>query len=160
MSWKTNPIMEWWDERTWLDIDETQANPDYHKWIKISDHNRSPLTVAFERIENKNRMVDGTLRRSVVTKKRTWSCGWTMLPSEKGTLLANGDRAGSWMEKFHFDTDGSFLMRLRKGSDEPKATTDASIEEVRVMITDFSKEVTKRGPATDLWSLDLTLEEV
>jgi hypothetical protein len=139
--------MEWWD---------TRGTP---AWVKISDHNRSPLSVDVERIENKQRMADGTLRRYSVTKKRTWSCSWENLPSEEGNLLANG-KAGSWMEQYHNDTDGSFLMRLRKGADQGKATSDSSIEEVRVIISDFSKEVTKRGPNTDLWSLDITLEEV
>lgn len=147
MSWKTNPIMEWWDVRG------TPA------WVKITDHNRSPLSVNVERFETNTRMSDGTLRRYYVTKKRTWSCSWENLPSEEGTLLANG-KAGSWMEDFHDETNGSFLMRLRKGADVNKNVTDATIEEVRVMITDFSKEVTKRGPNTDLWSLDITLEEV
>lgn len=144
MSWKNNPIMEWWDVR------------DTPGWVKISDHNRSPLSISTERFETNTRMADGTLRRYYVTKKRTFSCSWENLPSEEGTLLANG-KAGSWMEQFHNDTNSSFLIRLRRGSDQ---NTETGIEEATVMITDFSKEVTKRGPNTDLWSLDITLEEV
>lgn len=149
MSWKTNPIMEWWD---------TRGTP---QWVKITDHNRSPLSVSWERLESKQRMVDGTLRRYVVTKKRTWSCSWENLPSATGASLLAGGQAGDWMEQFHFDTDGSFLMRLRRGSDTNTPTNSlSSTQEVRVMITDFSKEVVKRGPITDLWSLSITLEEV
>ena len=150
--WKDNPVMEWWDTRIYT------GHP-AASWMKVSDHNRSPLTVDVERIENKQRMVDGTLRRHVVAKKRTWSTSWDKLPSRASALLVNR-QVGEWMETFHNDTDGSFLMRLRDGGDQNKATTDASIEEVRVMIIDFSKEVTKRGPTTDLWSLSITLEEV
>jgi hypothetical protein len=144
--------MEWWDTRT---------TP---QWVKITEHNRSPLSVSYERLESKQRMVDGTLRRYVIGKKRTWSCSWDNLPSASGTLLVSGE-GGNWMEKYHYDVDGSFWMRLRKGSDQ--AVTDTSVpgdagpvEEVQVMITDFSKEVIKRGPNTDLWSLSITLEEV
>jgi len=39
-------------------------------------------------------------------------------------------------------------MQLRTG--------DGTIEVVTVMISDFSKEVTKRGPGIDLWSLSVT----
>lgn len=141
MSWKTNPIMEWWDG---------------FSWVKISDHNRSPLSVDIERIENKKRMADGTLRRYVVSKKRSFSCSWDNLPSKKVQLLANGE-AGEWMEEFHNTHDGAFMIRLREGSD---INSEIGIEEVEVMISDFSKEVLKRGPNTDLWSLSITLEEV
>lgn len=141
MSWKTNPIMEWWDG---------------FSWVKISDHNRSSLSIDIERIENKKRMADGTLRRYVVSKKRSFSCSWDNLPSKKVQLLANGE-AGEWMEEFHNTHDGAFMIRLREGSD---INSEIGIEEVEVMISDFSKEVLKRGPNTDLWSLSITLEEV
>ena len=48
MSWQENAIMFWHDGST------------YHK---ITDHNRQPLSVSVERIENKQRMAGGTLRR-------------------------------------------------------------------------------------------------
>jgi hypothetical protein len=152
MTWKDNPIMEWWDTRIYTG--HAAAS-----WVKISDHNREPLSVSIERIETKQRMADGTMRRYVVAKKRSWSTSWALLPSRTASLLVNG-QSGEWMEKFHNETDGSFLMRLRDGDDSNKATTDSSIEEVKVMIDTFSKEITKRGPTTDLWSLDLTLVEV
>lgn len=156
MSWKTNPIMEWYDTRTTVN---GVANPNKNKWVKISDHGRSPLSISVERIENKQRMADGTLRRYVVSKKRTFDCSWENFPDRDGAFLANG-QAGQWMEDFHNDQDSSFRMRLRSGEDQGKATTDASIEEVNVMIVDFSKEVVKRGPAFDLWTIDISLEEV
>lgn len=151
-TWKDNPIMEWWDTRVYV------GHP-AASWVKISDHNRQPLAVTVERIETKQRMADGTMRRYVVAKKRSWSTSWENLPSRAGSLLVNG-QSGEWMEQFHSDTDGSFLMRLRKGGDQSKDTTDSTIEEVRVMISDFSKSTVKRGVNTDLWTLDLTLEEV
>lgn len=146
MSWTTNPIMEWWDDRQ-------------NTWVRISDHGRSPLSISVERFENKQRMANGRLRRYIVAKKRTFSCSWDNIPDKATTFLTNG-MPGSWMEEFHNDTDGSFRMRLRAGSDVGKPMADSSLEEVEVMISDFSKEVTKRGPAFDLWNLDITLEEV
>lgn len=151
MPWVTNTIMEWLDPRP--------SSPTYNQWIQISDHGRSPLSVAVERIENKQRMANGTLRRYVVSKKRTWSVSWENFPNKATTFLANG-QPGEWMEKFHNEVDGSFKMRIRTGSDSDVVygSTEGAI--VNVMIVDFSKEIFKRGKAFDLWSLDMSLEEV
>lgn len=145
-SWTTNPIMEW-------SVDGGTT------WTKISDHGRSPLSVSVERIENKQTMADGTRRRYTVTKKKTWSTSWENLPDKASAFLTNG-QPGDWMENFHNTVDGSFLMRLREGSDRDATFTGTQGEVYEVMIADFSKEIVKRGQSFDLWNLDLTLEEV
>lgn len=141
MGWQENAIMQWRDAGG--------------IWRKITDHNRSPLDISVERIENKQRMVDGTLRRHVITKKRTFSASWDMLPSTNakgtGTGTVDGGWAGEDIQEFHNETDGEFQMQLRGG--------DGQVETVTVMISDFSKEVIKRG-IVDFWSLSITLEEV
>lgn len=123
---------------------------------RITDHNRSPLTVDFERIERKQRMVDGTLRRYTVAKKRTWSCSWEMLPSKNtgpaNTGTVDAGLSASEIESFYYTHDGPFNMQLRDGNGNVTTHT--------VMLSDFSKEVVKRGPNTDFWNLDITLEEV
>lgn len=155
MSWANNPIMEW-------SVDNGTT------WIKVTDHGRSPLTVGVERIENKQTMVSGTKRRYVVAKKRTFSCSWDNLPDKSTSFLANGTTYGNWIEEFYNSTDGAFQMRLRSGSDQTIAdptragtVNDPDNERIfKVMFSEFSKEVLKRGPAFDLWSLSITLEEV
>jgi len=141
MAWTDNAAMFWNQNGTFR---------------KITDHKRSPLTVSIERIENKQRMVDGTLRRYTVAKKRTWSASWDMLPSKNGVAgylsTADGGWAGQDIEAFHNSTDGAFQMQLRRG--------DGTVETVNVMIADFSKEIVKRGPGIDFWNLSITLEEV
>lgn len=148
MSWTENAAMFWHDGTTFK---------------KITDHNRTPLSISVERFERKQRMANGTLRRYSVAKKRTWSASWDMLPSRNdaagGITTADGGWAGKDIENFHNSTDGAFRMRLRAGRDSEKAITDGTIEEVTVMITDFSKEVVKRG-VVDFWNLSITLEEV
>jgi hypothetical protein len=138
--YKDNTIMYWHDGT---------------QFRKITDHGRSSLSETIERIENKSRTVDGTLRRYSVTKKRAWSCSWDMLPSTntkvKGIKTADGGYAGEDIEAFHDSKDGAFQMQLRRG--------DGTVTTVSVMITDFSKEVVKRG-LVDFWNLDITLEEV
>lgn len=124
---------------------------------RITDHNRSSLVQDYERIERKQRMADGTLRRHTVVKKRTWSTSWDNLPRTNtpgagGMTTADGGWSASQIEDFHDLQDGAFSMQLRHG--------DATIETVNVMISDYSREVAKRGPNQDLWNISITLEEV
>lgn len=151
MSWKENSIMFW----------ELEGD-----LLKVTDHNRSPLAEDIERIENKRRMADGTLRRYSVAKKRTWSCSWDMLPSTNnitgGLKTADGGLAGEDIERIHDRINYPFKMVLRRGSAKGQIVPAASNENfyiVNVMISDFSKEVVKRG-RVDLWNVSITLEEV
>ena len=136
-------------------------------WEKITDHNRAPIQVSVERIESSNRMANGTMRRYVIAKKKEWTLSWDNLPSRRnpvkggktGLTTVDGGWAGEDIEAFHNSKDGAFLMRIRGGDDENKLITDSTIEEYNVMITSFSKEITKRG-IVDLWSLSITLTEV
>lgn len=139
MAWKDNSMMFWNNGST---------------FVKVTDHNRSALTVDYERIERKQRMADGTLRRHTVAKKRTWACNWDMIPSTNvaGMKTADGGLSGEEIEAFHDVNNGQFQMQLRKGN--------GVITTVTVMIAEFSKEVVRRGPNADLWNLSITLEEV
>jgi hypothetical protein len=50
-------------------------------FITLSDHNRGSLDFGVQRIENRQRMVNGRMRSYWVADKRTLSVSWTMLPS-------------------------------------------------------------------------------
>lgn len=151
MSWKENSLVHW----------EVEG-----ELKKVSDHNRSPLNEDVERIENKRRMADGTLRRYSITKKRTWSCDWSMLPSTNsipgGMQTADLGLAGEDLERISNTINTPFKMVLRRGSAKGlpvPAESDDNFYIVNVMISDFSKEVVKRGKV-DLWNVTITLEEV
>lgn len=161
MAWTTNPVMSWRSTTGTV--------------IRLSDHGRSPLSENIERIENKNRMADGTLRRYTVAKKRSWSCSWDSLPSTNNAPVGNlktadGGMAGEDLENWARDNDGIFRLILRRGSAIDKAAPnpaegllpyqDADFYIANVMITEFDKEVVKRGRYVDLWDLSVTLEEV
>jgi hypothetical protein len=151
--WKDNAIMEW-------------------SGTKVSDHGRSALSENTERIGTDKRMADGTLRRQNVAVKRQWSVSWENLPS---TSVAgrfspvDGGMSGDDMENFFYANPGKFRMVLRRGTainlpspNPPESALpyeDANFYVVNVMITEFNKEVHKRG-ATDIWNVSVTLEEV
>lgn len=143
----TNVAMEWYDDDPLVD-----------DWVKITDHNRSPIDVSVERIETKDRMANGTLRRYVVAKKRSWSTSWERLPSKNGLPgfedTVDGGIAGEDIEAFHNDKDGSFALRI-VGADGVVVAT------ATVMISDFDKAVVKRSSGgMEFWDLSITLEEV
>lgn len=146
------------------------ADGNFHK---ITDHGRAPLSESYERIERKSRMADGTLRRYTVSKKRNWSTSWSNLPSTNESLgmkTVDGGWSGKEMENYYHEQDGAFLMVLRNGSAITKAMPvitsntvfpyqDDDFYIARVMLSDFTKDVVKRG-ASDLWEVSVTLEEV
>lgn len=131
-SFLTNQIMYWNDE-------------------KVSDHGRAPLEVSPERIERKDRMVRGTLRKYVVDQKRTWTTSWKDLPTLKAEVVDNG-MTGPEMKDFVDSTPGPFTVTFRDGPGNQTIAT--------VMISDFSYTVNKRGTLNDFWDVDVTLEEV
>lgn len=152
--WKNNTIMLW------------AGN-------KITDHGRQPLGQQVERIGTDKRMADGTLRRMHIGLKRTWTASWENLPSINGagTLYktADGGWSGSQMENFYNITPGKFRMILQKGTAQgvtppnPAESAlpyeDTNFYICNVMLTEFSKEVRKRG-SVDYWNVSVTLEEV
>lgn len=117
---------------------------------KISDHNRSELSVDVERIENSRRMANGTLRKYVVADKRRFSVSWSDLPHSRSWTV-DGFWGGQEIENFYNSNAGEFTLRVTHG--------DGRLESWQVVFTDFGKEITKRGEF-DFWQVNVTMEEV
>lgn len=154
MSWKNNAIL-------YVSADNGTS------WDMLTDHNREPLDITFKRIEKTQRMANGTLRRYSVAKKKSVGVSWKNLPSRRnpsyagktGITTVDDGWAGEDIELFYNNNDGPVIIKLRGGDDESKAITDGTIEIVNVLITDFSKTITKRG-VVDFWDLSITFEEI
>lgn len=136
-NYKTNQIMYW------------GAN-------KVSDHNRGPLQESFELVERKSRMANGRLRKYFVSQKKNWSVSWENIPSTNsvvnGLKTVDGGMSGKEMEAFYLANAGtSFTMTLRDGQ--------GGTSTYNVMISSFSKDITKRG-IVDLYDISVTIEEV
>lgn len=132
------------------------AKPRLIRWtnangtLMVTDHNRSPLSIDVERIETAKRMANGTMRKYWVADKRTFSTSWTMLPN-LSTFTVDGHAGADDIENFYDATVGAFDMRLTYGNGPE--------ELYRVMFTDFSKSLEKRGKF-DFYEVDVTMEEV
>jgi hypothetical protein len=138
------------------------------EYLYISDNNRAELAVSFERIEYKQRMINGTMRSYHVADKKNFSTSWDKLPSRKTQVTEyNADTrnkfaGGQEMLKWYENHTGDFWMLLVYDVDSTVATADIkkNVEVVNVFFESFSYNVLERGSDLDLWNIDLSLVEV
>jgi hypothetical protein len=128
------------------------AKPRLMRWSgnAISDHNRSELQISPERIEKKQRMADGTMRKYVVADKRTFTVSWRDLP-HSASFTVDGFWGADEMSAFYLATFGEFDLEITYG--------DTSTETFSVIFSDFNSGISKRG-AFDFWDVSVTMEQV
>jgi hypothetical protein len=117
---------------------------------KITDHNRSELSLDVERIEKSSRMANGTLRRYVIADKKTFSCSWDMLPA-RARFTVDGNWGALEMEQFYETVKNGFNLELNYASQEP--------ENYHVLFDSFGSRLVKRG-VYDFYEVSVTLVEV
>lgn len=130
----------------------TFAKPALMTWDgnKISDHNRDPLAIDVNRIEESTRMANGTMRKYIIADKRTFSTGWTNLP-QTASLTVDGFWGKNEIETWWNTKPGSFQLKVFYG--------DGTNETYNVMMTKYSAEISKRGNF-DFWRVTVEMEEV
>jgi hypothetical protein len=69
-----------------LTAEETQD-----QFLILSDHNRGEINISTQRIEKKQRMINGTMRSFHIADKLNISTSWNMLPSRQSFIRANWD---------------------------------------------------------------------
>lgn len=127
------------------------SDPEYAS-RRVSDHNRSPINMGFEKIEYKRRMADGTLRRYVVATKKTIKVSWEDLPRQNDQTADKFWGANSIRDFYETSGDDAFWVTINYG--------DGTNEQIKVMFTDFNMRLSKRSIYTDLYNVDFGLEEV
>ena len=118
---------------------------------KLSDHNRSELAISPERIENRRRMADGTMRTFFVAQKRTFKTSWEDLPRDDNQT-ADGFMGTNSIVNFYNAHKGSFEIVLTRA--------DNSTETVLVMFDSFDYKLSKRSTYTELYNIEMSLVEV
>jgi len=135
-------------------------------YLYVSDNNRAELAVSFERIEYKQRMINGTMRSYHVADKKNFSTSWEKMPSRKTQVTeysaSSNFAGGQEMLKWYEDHTGDFWMLLVYDVDSTVATGDIkkNVEKVNVFFENFSYNIVERGFDLDLWNIDLSLVEV
>ena len=131
--------------------------------LYLTDDNRSALSVNPIRIENKRRMIDGTMRSVWVNDKKEFSTSWSNIPSRKlnGSDSITSDSFGAGLDiKNWYDTyTGDFWVMFVYDTNDAD-DVDTSVELYNVFISSFDYDVVKRGQYNDLWDVSLSLVEV
>jgi hypothetical protein len=60
-------------------------------FLILSDHNRGEINIGTQRIEKRQRMINGTMRSVHIADKITLSTSWTNLPSRQAAIRGNFD---------------------------------------------------------------------
>ena len=157
------------------------------QFLILSDHNRGELNFSTERIEQRQRTINGRMRSYHIADKLSMSVSWSNLPSRAHALpaefdssgvsnflrstneyTADGGAGGVELLDWYENHKGSFWMFLSYdkysnfGKDEAAyGNLNKYNQIVEVFIADFNYSVQKRGGNNlDLWNVSVTLEEV
>lgn len=157
-------------------------------FIILSDHNRGEIDFSTNRIEKRERMINGRMRSHHIADKLSLSVSWSNLPSRSfstnplfdsstgaaranvndGRFTVDGGAGGADLLDWYDNHQGSFWVYLAYDKpsefaqeDDPYKHLAKYTEFVEVFFSDFQYSVVKRGANThDFWNVSLSLEEV
>lgn len=87
------------------------------QFLILSDHNRSALEMSTERIEQRQRMANGTMRSYHIADKLTISTSWSMLPSRSFKNYPNFNNADTDSAADIDNTGEASLLVASKSAD-------------------------------------------
>ncbi len=170
-------------------VDTEETDPDLlDQFIILSDHNRGDMQFNTQRIEQRQRTINGRMRSYHIADKLSMSVSWNMLPSrgyaglagydeETGIspdirttdeYTADGGAGGVELLDWYENHQGPFWMYLAydkytnlEGQTYQYNALNRYNQIIQVYFADFSYSVVKRGGNNhDLWNISVTLEEV
>jgi hypothetical protein len=158
------------------------------QFLILSDHNRGEISFTPQRIEQRQRTINGRMRSYHIADKMIISFSWTNLPSRAffqnaefdtttgispyqnnlQEFTADGGAGGVEILDWYNSHPGPFWMYLAYdkysnfGDDNAAFGHLAQYNEIiQVYFADFNYSVVKRGGNTfDLWNISVSLEEV
>jgi hypothetical protein len=153
------------------------------QFLMLTDDNRSPLDFSDERIEKRERMINGRMRSYHTADKMKISTSWNMIPSRSHSNVPSFNLATGKSPHTSYTTDGgagaadmlewydghkgSFWVFLAydrkgifKGTEAPYDHLQQYNQLIEMFISSFSYSVEKRGTKFDYWNVSVTLEEV
>lgn len=74
-------------------------------WYPLTDHNRAPINISMERIEQSQRMADGTMRKYVIANKNIFDTSWSFIPAATQTISS---LSGNNIAAFKPTVDGNY----------------------------------------------------
>jgi len=135
------------------------------KFRRVSEHNRSEFNIGTIRIEQQQRMANGTLRKYHVADKKSFNVSWLMLPSFRNET-ADGGWAAEDLKAFYESSagKGSFDIKINPGPFSTTLVEDSSGSLVdyytyTVVFTSCDFVIVKRGLQT-YWNVSISMEQV
>jgi hypothetical protein len=135
------------------------------RFRRLTEHNRSPLSINTERIESSQRMANGTLRKYFVADKLNLNASWEMIPSFRNETVDGGWGAED-LKEFYESAAGRGAFRIKLNptvfSTELIEQSDGALADdytYTVMFTSCDFTVLKRG-LQPFWSVNISLEQV
>ena len=155
-----------------------QVSLDGIDWYSLSDHNRQPINITYNLVEQADRMANGTMRKYVVARKFVIKVDWKDFPTLDSYLVDYknpasiespfGPFAGAWIKQFYENNNFQpIYVRLNFAQQEPYTQSSNTIPngtymdsktigqngEARVyqaFMTTFTYNVNKRTKGTNI----------
>lgn len=163
----------------------TEAQLD-DSFLILSDHNRAEISITPQRIEQRRRMINSTMRSYHNADKLTIATSWNMLPSRSFSDAANFDQntglsvlsnstdqytsdggaGGVAMLDWYETHTGPFWVLLsydkyKNFSNDQYHNLAKYSQAVQMYLTSFTYTIVKRGGSNyDMWNISINLEEV
>ena len=135
--------------------------------IKLSEHNRQPVSISTTRIEQSKRMSNGTFRKFFIADKEAISVSWNMLPSFS-TFTVDGGYGAVDLKAFYEGTAAKSAGAL-----SGRSTFDVSInygsvtKQLEMVFTSCSFEIVRRNvkentgdTPQEFWNVSISMEQV
>jgi hypothetical protein len=143
----------------------SQSSATQLRFRRVTEHNRDPLSITTNRIENSQRMSNGTLRKYFIADKLNLSISWEMIPSFRNETVDGGWGAEDLKTFYESEAgQGSFRIKLNPTvfSVDLIEQSDGALADdytYNMMFTSCDFTVIKRG-IQPFWSVNISLEQV
>jgi hypothetical protein len=128
-------------------------------WIRLSEHNRSEIGIAVKRIEQSQRMANGSLRKFFVADKKEFSVSWSMLPGSRIYTVDNEWGALDLIE-FYNSSEGQSTFDIRLNFAKTGTNQESSgYEPYTVSCTSFNATLVRRGEIP-FYNISMSMEQV
>ena len=128
-------------------------------WIKLTEHNRSEISINIQRLEQSQRMANGSLRKFFVADKKEFSVSWNMLP---GTRIYTVDNQWGALDliEFYNSSEGQSTFDIRLNFAKSGTNQESSgYEQYTVSCTSFNATLIKRGEVP-FYNVSMSMEQV
>jgi hypothetical protein len=129
-------------------------------WQKLTEHNRSPISIDTQRFEQTARMANGSLRKLFIADKKNLSTSWSMVPSYS-TMTVDGGWGAEDIKSFYLSAKGQGTFNARI------AYNSSRTEEFVASFASCSFNIIKRNVKSNaadtaqlFWDVSIALEEV